>query len=295
MVSRSALQEGENVEKIQRYITEQVAYKFYGTFECERAFYESIWEDLNPFIKFSCLKDKLFSSYISKFILFKDLIGKYVTMAEHLEEISESHENTVYYISDDIQQAHYIKMFQNAGMNALYMTHVVDTPYIRKQESLHADLHFNRIDSDCYKALKDAEAEEAMAAEMEKYSAAASELFAPLFGDKQIEVKLGCLMTDTVSSIMIIDEEERRVRDTLELYETKGIDISRFKQGKDVLLLNMSNMVVDYMFSCERQEEKKLIAAHLYDLARLGQESLQAQEMAEFIERSNHLLKRIIQ
>ena len=102
-------------------------------------------------------------------------------------------------------------------------------------------------------------------------------------------------MTDTVSSIMIIDEEERRVRDTLELYETKGIDISRFKQGKDVLLLNMSNMVVDYMFSCERQEEKKLIAAHLYDLARLGQESLQAQEMAEFIERSNHLLKRIIQ
>ena len=293
MVSRSALQEDENVESIRRYITEQVAYKFYGTFECERPFYEAIWEDINPFIKFSCLKDKLFSSYISKFTLFKDLTGKYVTLAEHLEEIRESHENTVYYISDDVQQAHYIKMFRKAGINALYMTHVVDTPYIRKQESLNTNLHFNRIDSDCYEALKDAAAEEREKEQFAKLQPLAEEIFAPVLGDARIEIRLGCLLADTVGSLIVIDEEERRVRDTLELYETRGVDISHFKQGKDTLFLNYNSNIVKHMLSCDSAEERSMIAAHLYDLARLGQESLQAQEMAEFIERSNLLLQRI--
>ena len=294
MVSRSALQEGESVVETQRYITEQVAYKFYGTFECEREFYEEIWEDINPFIKFSCLKDKLFSSYINKFIIFKDITGKYVTMNEHLEEIRDRHENTVYYVSDEIQQAHYIKMFRGAGLNALHMTHVVDTPYIRKLETTNTDLHFNRIDSDCYEALKDAAAEEKMGAELEAAEKEIIRIYEPILAGAHIDAKVGCLLTTSVSSVIIIDEEERRVRDTLELYESRGIDTSGFKAGNDTLLLNMSNVIVKHMLTTESEEEKSMIAAHLYDLARLGQESLQAQEMAEFIERSNLLLEMII-
>ena len=293
MVSRSALQEDESVEEMQRYITEQVAYKFYGTFECERPLYEEIWEDINPFIKFSCLKDKLFSSYINKFIIFKDLNGKYVTMAEHLAEIKDSHENNVYYISDEIQQAHYIKMFRQAGINALHMTHVVDTPYIRKQESLNTTLRFNRIDSDCYEALKDAAAEEQYKSDMEQLQQVAESVYGPILANARVDVKLGCLLAGAVSSLIVIDEEARRVRDTLELYESRGIDISGFKQENDVLLLNFNNSIVKHMLSCSDPVERNMIAVHLYDLARLGQESLQAQEMAEFIERSNLLLQRI--
>ena len=290
MVSRSALQEDENVGAVTRYITEQVAFKLYGTFECEREFYESIWEDLNPFMKFSCLKDKLLASYVEKFIIFKNMDGKYVTLAEHIESIKDTrHPNTIYYISDDIQQSHYINTFRRAGIDALYMTHVVDSPYIRKQEMKNKDLRFSRIDSDFYEALK-ADTSESEEENLKADSGKLTPLFAGIFGQDKMELQVGNLITDSVSSVILIDEEERRVRDTLELYESRGIDISGFKAGNDVLFLNRKNILVDYLLTCDSEKEKELLAHQLYDLARLGQESLQAQEMADFIERSEDIL-----
>ena len=294
MVSRSALQEDENVGAVSRYITEQAAFKLYGTFTCEREFYESIWEDLNPFLKFSCLKDKLLASYVEKFILFKNMAGQYVTLAEHLDAIADSrHPNTVYYISDDIQQAHYINTFRKAGIDALYMTHVVDAPYIKKQEIKNQELHFNRIDSDFYEALKE-DTDEAAEQKLQADTQELAPLFAPIFGTDPMELKVGNLITDNVSSVILINEEERRVRDTLELYESRGIDISGFKSGNDVLFLNRKNTLVDHLFSCQSEEERTLLAHQLYDLARLGQESLQAQQLADFIDRSNEILSVMI-
>ena len=290
MVSRSALQEDENVGAVTRYITEQVAYKLYGTFTCEREFYESIWEDLNPFLKFSCLKDKLLASYVEKFILFRNLGDKYVTLAEHLESIADSrHPHTVYYISDDIQQAYYINTFKKAGIDALYMTHVVDAPYIKKQEIKNQDLRFNRIDSDFYEALKEETPDEEQQ-KLEEETRQLIPLFEEVFAGDPTELKIGNLITDSVSAVILINEEERRVRDTLELYESRGIDISGFKAGKDILFLNRKNILVDHLIRCSSEQEKVLLAHQLYDLALLGQESLKAHQLAAFIDRSNEIL-----
>lgn len=296
MVSRSALQEDENVGNITKYITEQIAFKIYGTFEYEREFYESIWEDLNPFIKFSCLKDKLFSSYVEKFILFKNISGKYVTLNEHLNQIKEKHENMVYYISDEIQQSLYIKMFQQAKIDALYMTHVVDQPYIKKQEMKNKELEFNRIDSDFYKALKEDNEEEEILKEEEEIL---NNVFEDILKGKSIKIQLGTLVTDSVSSVIILNEEDRRIRDLLELYETKGIDTSKLrtdfnKDSFDILFLNKKSNLVMYLIENNLEENKEIVGRQLYDLARLGQESLEAHEMTDFIERSNLVLNIMI-
>lgn len=297
MVSRSALQEDENVAYITNYITEQIAYKLYGTFECERSFYESIWEDLNPFMKFSCLKDKLFASYVEKFILFKNLSGKYVTLKEHLEKIKPFHENIVYYVSDDIQQANYMNIFKKAGIDALFMTHVVDQPFIKKYETKNQDIRFNSIDSDFYEALKDAssETDEKEVIIKETAEAVLKETFDIILDGKHIELKVGKLIAPEVSSVIIIDEDERRVRETLEIYQARGIDTSMFKVGNDTLLLNTANPLIGYMVCNATSAERELLGRQLYDLARLGQESLEAQEMAEFIERSNLVLRMLIE
>ena len=49
-----------------------------------------------------------------------------------------------------------------------------------------------------------------------------------------------------------------------------------------------------HLLSCRSLKEKELLAHQLYDLARLGQESLAAQELADFIDRSNEILKVMI-
>ena len=59
-VSRSALQNDGFVKKISDYITKKVADKLSGMCKTDRENYEKYWDDINPFIKFGCLKDEKF-------------------------------------------------------------------------------------------------------------------------------------------------------------------------------------------------------------------------------------------
>ena len=133
-VSRSALQNDGFVKKISEYISKKFADKLSGMCKTDRENYEKYWDDINPFIKYGCIKDEKFSKKMMDYILFKNIDGKYLTLedcinenkkeeapAENTEEKAETTENTentenadekkepekttVYYVTDEVQQA----------------------------------------------------------------------------------------------------------------------------------------------------------------------------------------------
>ena len=118
-VSRSALQNDGFVKKISDYITKKVADKLSGMCKTDKENYEKYWDDINPFIKFGCLKDEKFAEKMNDYIIFKNLEGKYLTLKECLEENKEKHENTVFYVTDEVEQSQYINMFKNEGIDAV--------------------------------------------------------------------------------------------------------------------------------------------------------------------------------
>ena len=81
-VSRSALQNDGFVNKVADYIYKKVADKLNGMFKTDRENYEKYWDDINPFIKFGCLKDEKFGEKIKGSILFKNLDHKYLTLED---------------------------------------------------------------------------------------------------------------------------------------------------------------------------------------------------------------------
>ena len=83
-VSRSALQNDGFVKKISEYISKKVADKLAGMFKVERDEYEKFWDDINPFIKFGCLKDEKFREKMKDVIIYKNLEGKYITLADYV-------------------------------------------------------------------------------------------------------------------------------------------------------------------------------------------------------------------
>ncbi|MDD3173913.1 MAG: molecular chaperone HtpG [Herbinix sp.] len=83
-VSRSALQNDGFVKKISEYISKKVADKLAGMYKVERESYEKFWDDISPFIKFGCLKDEKFREKIKDVIIYKNLEGKYITLAEYV-------------------------------------------------------------------------------------------------------------------------------------------------------------------------------------------------------------------
>ena len=61
----------------------------------DRETYEKYWDDINPFIKFGCLKDTKFSDRMMDYILYKNLDGKYLTLEDYLKENETEEEKEI--------------------------------------------------------------------------------------------------------------------------------------------------------------------------------------------------------
>ena len=160
-VSRSALQNDGFVKKISDYITKKVADKLSGMCKTDRETYEKYWDDINPFIKFGCLKDEKFAEKMNDYIIFKNLEGRYLTLKDCLEANKEKgHENQVFYVTDEKEQSQYIRMFREAGLDAVILPHPIDSPFITNLEQKNEGVKFLRIDADLNDTFKEEKKEE---------------------------------------------------------------------------------------------------------------------------------------
>jgi len=287
-VSRSALQNDGFVKKISDYITKKVADKLSGMCKTDKENYEKYWDDINPFIKFGCLKDDKFAEKMNDYIIFKNLDGKYLTLAECLEANKEKHENTVFYVTNETEQSQYINMFKNEGIDAVLLTHSIDQPFITNMESKNENLKFKRIDAD----LDDGFKEETSADELKDLSEKLSATFKKALANDALDIKVEKLKDASLSSMITLSEESRRMQDMMKMYGMAGMDPAMFGGAGQTLILNANNSLVQYVASHEESEENiTLICEQLYDLALLSHAPLKADQMTKFIARSNQIME----
>jgi molecular chaperone HtpG len=292
-VSRSFLQNDGFVRKISNYISKKVADKLTGLYKTERESFEGFWDDISPFIKFGGLKDEKFYEGVASIYLYKTLNDKYVTLDEYLESAKDKHTNKVFYITDALQQAQYIKLFKSHDLDALHLTHSIDQPFISLLESKKEGVSFARIDADVNEHLKDIEtlSEEDKTLAVEKLVA----LFKESLNLDAIELKLESMKTEDLSAMVVLSEESRRMQDMMRMYGMPGMDTNMFKT-ETTLILNSKHSLVKHLIENEDadHETRKLICEHLYDLAMLSHAPLSAEAMTKFISRSNLLMLKLI-
>jgi len=290
-VSRSALQNDGFVKKISDYITKKVADKLSGMCKTDKESYEKYWDDINPFIKFGCLKDDKFCEKMTDYILFKNLDKKYLTLPECLEENKEKHENTVFYVTDELGQSQYIKMFKDQGIDAVILTHNIDQPFITHLEQKNEGVKFLRIDADLTDTFKEAVGE----ADEETFKAnteSLTELFKKALGKENLDLKLEKLKDTSISSMVTLSEENRRMQDMMKMYGMTGMmgmDANMFAD-RMTLVLNANNPLVKYIIDNKDADNVDMFCKHLYDLALISHEPLSPEAMTAFIKRSNDIL-----
>ena len=199
-VSRSALQNDGFVKKISDYITKKVADKLSGMCKTDRENYEKYWDDINPFIKFGCIKDEKFAEKMKDYIIFKNLDGKYLTLPECLEENKEKHENTVFYVTDEKEQSQYINMFKEAGLDAVILKHNIDSPFISHLEQKNEGVKFLRIDADLTDTFKEETPEEEKEA-FKETADSLTELFKKALNNDKLTIKVEKLKNETIASV----------------------------------------------------------------------------------------------
>ncbi len=283
-VSRSALQNDGFVNKISDYISKKVADKLSGMCKTDKESYEKYWDDISPFIKFGCLKDTKFCDKMSDYILFKNLDHKYLSLKECVEnnKVEGVEDTTIYYVTDEQQQSQYINMFKAEGMDAVILTHNIDSPFVTQLEQRNEHVKFQRIDADLTDVFKQEAASEEEVTTL-------TELFRKALEKENLDVKVEKLKNENVASMMTLSEESRRMQEMMKMYGMAGMDPSMF--GTDVtLVLNVNHPLVKYVLNNKEGEHTALFCKQLYDLALLGNKPLNPEEMTAFIQRSNEIM-----
>lgn len=291
-VSRSFLQKDSNVSKISRHIVNKVADKLTGLFKNEREKYNEFWKDINIFIKYGCLRDEKFYDKVKDIIIFKTINDEYVSLKQYLEANKEKHENKVTYISDEKQQAQYIKLFKEQDLDAIVLSSNIDNHFISFLEAHESGVQFNRIDADLRDTLK-ADVEEVN----EELTKEIEEIFKTSINKDKLKYDVESLKTKEVPAIVLLSEQSRRMAEMSAMFG--GMDMGAMFPQEETLVINKSNSLINKVVELNKSEDKKelvdLICRHVYDLAMISHKQLDAEAMSEFIKRSNEILLKVIE
>lgn len=287
-VSRSFLQNDGYVKKLSAYITRKVADKLTGLFNSERDNYQKYWDDIHPFVKYGCMRDAKFFDQVKDTLLYKTTKGEYLTLQEYLSKNEgKLGGKKVIYTNDPTRQSASVAMYDAEGIDVVVMDALIDLNFLSFMEysSGIEGLTFARVDADSQTFQKEMTEDEKKQSEEDEKKLA--DVLHKATGKEDLTVKLASLKDESLPAMLTQEEQGRRFSEMSRIY---GQD---FKLPEThTLVLNAANPVVKSLISGEADEETRgLIAAQLYDLARMSTRPLEKEEVTTFLSRSNKLLE----
>jgi len=294
-VSRSFLQNEGYVEKISQHIIKKVADKLSILYKREFENYTKYWDDINPFVKYGCMREEKFYEKVKNIIIFKTINNEYVTLNEYLERNKDKHENTVYYVNDVNQQAQYINMFRNNQMEAVVLDALIDNHFISFLESKNSNVRFLRIDADITSSLKEQTKEEDEK-ETKKLAEKTEKLFKDTLNIKDLKIQAEKLKTESTPAIILLSEQSRRMHDISRIF--MGKDAKNMFPTEETLVINLNNKLIKVLAenvdNKEKEEEMKLLVRQIYDIALLSMKPLEPDALSSFIDRSIKIMEKIV-
>ncbi len=283
-VSRSFLQNDAYVSKLSSHIIRKVADKLSQLFQNQRADYEKYWQDIGVFVKYGMMREEKFFEKVKDIALFKTVDNQFKVLADLGD--------TLMYTPDPGQQVAYVQMAKARGMEVLVMDHELDNHYMSFIEFKNQGKHFKRVDAELGGAEGDASRVDDL-----------SRLFRTATGKEKLDVKVQSLGADALPAMILESEESRRMQEMRRQFEKmqgsgdEKMDIDSLFPLQQILVINQDQPVVGRLQALSdipgKEEQAKVLACQIYDLARLGHGSLSAEDMAVFLKRSSTLLEQL--
>ncbi len=291
-VSRSYLQSDANVKKISTYITKKVSDRLEEIFKEQRETYEQKWDNIKLFIEYGMLSDEKFCERAMEFALLKDTEGKYYSIEEYRKSIEESQKDkdgklVFLYATNPEEQYTSIKAAKDLGYNVLLMDCELDAHFVGLLEQKIESSRFARVDSDAAANLipKQDEVKPEMSDDDKK---ALSELFkAALPTGTEWEIEPANLGENAEPVLITQNEFMRRWREMSSI--GGGMNFYGSLPESYTVKVNMENPVIGKIWADKENTGDTL--HQVVDLALLSKGLLKGKDLAEFIARSEELLK----
>ncbi|MCM1982507.1 molecular chaperone HtpG [Lyngbya confervoides] len=326
-VSRSFLQADRTVRQIANHVAKKVGDRLKELYREDRAKYISSWQDLGTFIKFGSINDDKFKKQVEDILIFRttatlgadvpegegqegDVWGddkqadSYCTIQEYLERNKEKHENKVYYCTDEVNQATYVDLLKNQGIEVLYMDAFIDQHFVPFLEREYSDVKFLRVDAELDETLidQDKPAEIVDPNTNQTRSDMIKELFEKSLNKPQLTIRTESLKGDNAPpAMLLLPESARRMQEMMAMMQNQAVQFPT----EHTLMVNTAHPMIQNLINLSQGSVisgsgespsaalSKQICEYVYDLALMAQKGFDADGMKSFTERSNQMLTKL--
>jgi len=278
-VSRSFLQNDGYVTKVSNHITKKVADKLTSLYKEDKDQFAKYWEDINPFIKYGCMRDDKFYDRVKDILLFKKYDESYVS----LKELGEAETKEVFYVTDADAQSQYIELLKSENIELVYLNNMIDNHFISLLEYKNPDIKFKRVDSYVSESLKSDDSDEETKKKI-------TDVFTPYAENAKIDVQ--ALKSESLSMMFVLSEEARRMEEMSKMYGNMGM--MNLPKSESTLVINSLNPLVKKVVDLEDGELKDLICKEMIDIAKLSHNTLTGDDKNAFIQKTNDILMRLL-
>ncbi|HSX11571.1 MAG TPA: molecular chaperone HtpG [Chlamydiales bacterium] len=273
-VSRSYLQVDKNVKQLSSHISKKVSDRLNQLYKTDREKYIASWPDVEMIVKLGLLQDEKFYERIKDVLIWKNREGEWTTLPEGKK---------IFYSTTETSPL--LKLYKG---EILFATAPIDTAVIQFLES-KLDVEFQRIDGALDASLLDPEREKTLLDSEGKTESARIAAFIQKAVGVDVEAK--SLASDQLPGIVVLDENERRLRDYMALTQGKGNSLP----AKKTFVVNTNNKLIQAIarMHANKPEMADSIAKSIYDLSLLSQREIEPADLEQIVSRQTEILEKM--
>lgn len=285
-VSRSYLQVDQNVKQLSSHISKKISDRLHSLYKTDHAKFVEAWSDLEMIVKLGILQDTKFYERIKDCIIWKNGEGQWTTIADYLERAKDK---KVYYANSD-KASSLLQLFKEKKIEILFAPLPIDTAVIQLLEE-KLSVSFQRIDGSIDAHLLDPSREKTLLdADGKTAASKIASFIQKSLNIPEMEVEAKSLASDKLPALLVLDENQRRLRDYITMTQGKTTFAT-----KKTFVVNTNHALIH---TIEKLQDKQPnlaseMAQSLYDLSLLAQKELDPAELEKVISHQTQILEKL--
>lgn len=293
-VSRSYLQMDKTVRQLATHISKKVSDSLSALYRNEREKFIACWDDISLVVKLGALEDEKFYERIKDVLIWKNTENNWTTAEDYLERNREKTHDKILYTRDEKHATHFLEMYKQKGIEVLCANSSIDNYLMDYLERKLTPVKFQRIDADIHESLLDKEREKTILDESGKTEAVRLADFVRSKLSAGVEVEAKSLALGDYPGVVVIDENQRRMREyLLRLEPEAAANMPSFDKHTFVVNTNNPLMTTIQKMDLAYPELAKDLVQESYELALLSQREMEPQALNAFITRTNRILNQL--
>ncbi len=273
-VSRSYLQVDKNVRQLSAHISKKVSDRLNLLYKTDPQKYIEAWPDVEMIVKLGLLQDEKFYERIKESLIWKTNQGNWICLPDTKKIFYSASENS--------------PLLACYKEEVLLATTPIDTAVIQFLED-KCDISFQRIDGALDEKLLDPTREKTLLdAEGKTESGRIAEFIQKAVG---VPVEAKSLSSDQTPALIVVDENQRRLRDYMTLTSGKPSTM----ETKKTFVVNTNHKLIQTIARLNQKEPDLAasVAKGLYDLSLLSQREMDGTTIQEVISRQTEVLEKM--